>query len=223
MKLLIQIRHILFLSVYLSILVSCKNEAENKNSTWSVYRGDKGSSAYSSLSQINRTNVNKLKPVWTYNTGDSEAGMPIQCNPILANNMLYVTSPKLKVIALDPKTGKQIWRFDPFKDSAGGGVNRGVTYWEDGNDKRVFIVAGSYLFALDANNGNIKVFDKKNENYRPRKMNKMSNKSEKKNSDSDTDSDSVDPQSRIRMGSIIDENASRISSSKQPIRLWRPS
>ena len=75
----------------------------------------------------------------------------------------------------------------------------------------------------DANNRNIKVFDKKNENYRPRKMNKMSNKSEKKNSDSDTDSDSGDPQSRIRMGSIIEENASRISSSKQPIRLWRPS
>ena len=42
----------------------------------------------------------------------------------------------------------------------------------------------------DANNGNIKVFNKKNENYRPRTMNKMSNKSEKKNSDSDTDSDS---------------------------------
>ena len=54
-------------------------------------------------------------------------------------------------------------------------------------------------------------------------MNKMSNKSEKKNSDSETDSDSGDPQSRIRMGSIIDENTSRISSSKQPIRLWRPS
>ena len=120
-----------------------------------MYRGDKGSSAYSSLGQINRTNVKKLKAIWTYNTGDSEEGIPIQCNPILDNGMLYVTSPKLKVIALDPKTGKQIWRFNPFKDSSSSGVNRGVTYWEDGIDKRVFTVAGSFLFAIDANHGNL--------------------------------------------------------------------
>ena len=146
MKLLIQIYHTLFLSVCISFLFSCKNESEKKNSTWAVYRGDKGSSAYSSLGQINRTNVKKLKAIWTYNTGDSEEGIPIQCNPILDNGMLYVTSPKLKVIALDPKTGKQIWRFNPFKDSSSSGVNRGVTYWEDGIDKRVFSVLAKALY-----------------------------------------------------------------------------
>lgn len=150
---------ILFFAVLLwaslSLLVSCKSGSENKISSWSVYRGDKGSSGYSRLDQINKKNVDKLKVAWTYNTGDSEKGMTIQCNPVLANGMLFITSAKLKLISLDPKTGKQIWRFDPLKGESASGTNRGVTYWENGNDKRVFMAAGSYLYALEANTGNV--------------------------------------------------------------------
>src|SRR5262245_5320887 len=83
------------------LVLSCK---ENQSySTWSVYRGDKGNSAYSSLDQINRDNINQLEVAWTYHTGGSEEGnrSTIQCNPIIVNGRMYVTSPRLKLIALE--------------------------------------------------------------------------------------------------------------------------
>lgn len=148
-------RQILFL-VFSLLLCSCTGDG-NDFITWSSYRGDRGNTAYSSLDQINRENVARLQVAWTYHTGDAEKGnrSTIQCNPIIANGMMYVTSPKLKLIALDPATGKEIWKFDPFSDGQAAGVNRGVTYWEDGDDRRVFFVAGPYLHAFDADNGRL--------------------------------------------------------------------
>lgn len=133
---------------------SCGKKGED-HVTWSSYRGDRGNSAYSSLSQITRENVGRLAVAWTYHTGDAEMGnrSTIQCNPLIANGMMYVTSPKLKLIALDPATGKEIWKFDPFAGGQATGVNRGVSYWEDGDDRRVFFVAGPYLHAFDADDG----------------------------------------------------------------------
>lgn len=96
-----------------------------------------------------------LEVAWTFHTGDAEKGnrSTIQCNPIVVNDRMYVTSPKLKVIALDPATGKEHWRFDPFGGGNAIGVNRGVTYWSDGNEKRIFFSAGHYLYSLDADDG----------------------------------------------------------------------
>src|SRR5690606_4547394 len=104
-----------------------------------------------------KQNVKELRVAWTYNTGDAERGnrSTIQCNPVIANGMMYVTSPKLKVIALDPATGTEIWKFDPFEGQEATGVNRGVTYWSNGNDKRIFFTAGSYLYALNADDGKL--------------------------------------------------------------------
>jgi quinoprotein glucose dehydrogenase len=138
------------------LVFSCKQQ-EQSNTTWSVYRGDKGNSAYSSLDQINASNVNDLDVAWTYHTGDAEQGnrSTIQCNPIIVNGRMYVTSPKLKLIALDAGSGKEIWKFDPFEGTEATGVNRGVTYWEDKEDKRIFFAAGSYLYAINADNGTI--------------------------------------------------------------------
>ncbi len=146
-----------FLSLAISgviLLQSCSQQRDDYT-TWSVYRGDAGNSAYSSLDQIDRSNVDQLRVAWTYHTGDAEKGnrSAIQCNPIIVNGMMYVTSPKLKLIALDPGTGKEIWKFDPFGGGPSTGVNRGVTYWSDGDDKRIFFSAGSYLYAIDADNG----------------------------------------------------------------------
>lgn len=134
------------------LTLSCQDNGAQ--TTWSVYRGE-SSNAYSSLDQINRDNVNRLEVAWTYHAGDSEKGnrSAIQCNPIIVNGMMYITSPKLKLIALDPASGKELWKFDPFTGAQATGVNRGVTYWENGNDKRIFFSAGSYLYALNADNG----------------------------------------------------------------------
>ena len=90
--------------------------------------------------------MNQLEVAWTYNTGDAEEGnrSTIQCNPIIVNGRMYVTSPKLKLIALDAASGKEVWKFDPFDSTEATGVNRGVTYWEEGGDKRIYFTAGQY-------------------------------------------------------------------------------
>ncbi len=147
---------ITLLTICLIFLLSCRDERDPYRG-WSVYRGDAGNAAYSSLKEIHKQNVKELRVAWTYNTGDAEKGnrSTIQCNPVIANGMMYVTSPKLKVIALDPATGTEIWKFDPFEGQEATGVNRGVTYWSNGSDKRIFFTAGSYLYALNADDGKL--------------------------------------------------------------------
>ena len=69
------------------------------------------STRYSTLDQINRENVQKLQVAWTFDTGDVFEGSEMQCNPIIVHGVLFATTPKLRVIALDAATGKQRCRF----------------------------------------------------------------------------------------------------------------
>lgn len=138
-----------------ALLESCKQQ-EQPFTSWAVYRGDKGSTGYSALAQINTTNLAQLQLAWTYHTGDAREGnrSNIECNPIIVNGLMYVTSPQLKLVALQPATGKPMWTFDPFKNQQATGVNRGVTYWTDGaGDKRIFFSAGPFVYALNADDG----------------------------------------------------------------------
>lgn len=140
---------------YCLMLPACRQPGGD-SASWPVYRGDKGSTGYSSLLQINRSNVSSLTPVWTFHTGDARPGNrgTIQCDPIIVQGIMYVTSPMLKLMALDAATGREIWRFDPFAGGEASGVNRGVTYWDDGEkEKRIFFSAGAFVYALDALNG----------------------------------------------------------------------
>ena len=122
--------------------------------TWRTYRGDDGINAYSTLKQINQTNAGQLTVAWTYRSGDHRTNSMIECNPIIVDSVLYATSPKLKVFALNAATGEELWIFDPFdKNSKQGGINRGVTYWENGSDRRIFFSAGHRLIALNAATG----------------------------------------------------------------------
>jgi quinoprotein glucose dehydrogenase len=145
-----------FILIPLIIVLSCSTP-DKPHTTWSVYRGDRANTAYSALDQIHTKNVDKLDVAWTYHTGDADSGnrSTIQCNPLIANGTMYVTSPKLKLIALDPATGTERWKFDPFEDKQATGVNRGVTYWEEQEDKRVYFSAGHYLYAINANDGTV--------------------------------------------------------------------
>src|ERR1035441_6067800 len=122
---------------------------------WKVYAGNAAGTRYSTLKQINRKNAASLQVAWTYDTGDGFAGSEMQCNPIVVDGVLYATTPKLRVIALDAATGKLRWSFDPFASEKviGKSRNRGVTYWSDGKASRVFVVARNYLYAVDAVTG----------------------------------------------------------------------
>lgn len=122
---------------------------------WRYYGGDAGGTKYSALTQINRTNVGQLKPVWTFRCDDMRAqpATTIECNPIVIDGVMFLTSPGLKVLALDAVTGKQKWVFDPWDGKGGRGVNRGLAFWTDGKEKRLFFAAGSLLYALDGETG----------------------------------------------------------------------
>jgi quinoprotein glucose dehydrogenase len=74
----------------------------------------KKSIRYSSLKQVNTTNVKQLQVAWTYHTADAEVkGSQMQCNPIIVNGILYGSTPHLSLIALDAATGEQKWIFKP--------------------------------------------------------------------------------------------------------------
>ncbi|MCH7858326.1 MAG: pyrroloquinoline quinone-dependent dehydrogenase [Candidatus Marinimicrobia bacterium] len=141
------------------VFFGCTPKAANPYRTWRVYGGDLGGTRFSELDQINRSNVQQLEVAWVYHTGDKRDDPPstIECNPIIIDGVMYVTSPALKVIALQAATGDMIWTFDPFDGGRARGVNRGVTYWEAGDDKRILFTAGSNLYALDAETGRPKV------------------------------------------------------------------
>lgn len=139
---------------------SCSDSGENDYSAWTSYGGTKDANRYSSIDQINLDNVAQLKEAWIFNTGDKDTAnrSEMQCNPIVIEGTLYLTSSKMKLFALDPATGKQKWVFDPNTNSAeeiGFGINRGLMYWEDekGNDKRIFYGAASRLYAVNATDG----------------------------------------------------------------------
>jgi quinoprotein glucose dehydrogenase len=129
----------------------------NQFVNWSAYGGGVEDIRYSSLNQINRANVKSLKVAWTFDTGDAFHGSEFQCNPLVIDGVLYATTPKLNVVALDATNGKLIWRFDP---SEGQKVvfkmrNRGLTYWTDGSQARIYVAARQYLYSLDAKTGKL--------------------------------------------------------------------
>jgi quinoprotein glucose dehydrogenase len=142
------------IALFSCFLMSCLREKDKDYRTWEVYRGDEGSNAYSRLSQINKENVKQLKVAWTYNSGDKSDYFSLEASPIIIRGVLYCISPKLKTFALDAKTGRQLWMFNPFDDkSKEGGVCRGLNYWEDKDEQRIFTFVSNKLIALDAKTG----------------------------------------------------------------------
>src|SRR5690348_10522767 len=106
---------------------------------------------YSTLSQITPANVSKLQVAWSYDAHDAFKDSEMQSNPIIVDGVLYATTPKLRVIALNAVTGKEIWSFDP---NQGNPIqrrfrHRGVTVYKD----RVFVTHRSLLWALDKKTG----------------------------------------------------------------------
>ncbi len=152
----------LLLVFILPVLTGCFHQRANRDmgsgKDWPVYLGDNFSSHYSNLSEINRKNISRLDLAWEYHTGDdiSDNLSQIQCNPIIIDGTLYGTSPKLKVFALNAATGKPIWTFDPDPESKyAKNVNRGVSYWQSADDKRILFTSGPDLFALNAETGKL--------------------------------------------------------------------
>jgi quinoprotein glucose dehydrogenase len=136
---------------------------------WPVYGGDAGGMKYSLLEDINRSNVARLAPMWTWRTGEqpvpqtdsTRAARPgnFQATPLMIDDVLYLSTPYSRVVALDANTGRELWAHDPRAYAAGqpsngtGLVHRGVATWTDGRERRIFINSRWRLIALDARTG----------------------------------------------------------------------
>src|SRR5579883_1516850 len=134
---------------------------------WSQYGGDQGGQRHSSVSQITPANVTSLRQAWSYSTGAltrhaaSISKAAFENTPILAEGKLLVCSSFQEVSALDPGTGKEIWRFDPHlpddrKIDYPNSFNcRGVAYWKGGGGKgRIYLAANNRrLYDLDIATG----------------------------------------------------------------------
>jgi len=133
-----------------------------KDQDWPRVGGDAGGTRFSPLDQVNRRNVSRLQVAWTYHTGDAGKGTTIECTPIVIDGVMFVTTVSSRVVALDAATGKELWQFDPgagvkiTQPRASGGVNRGLAWWKDGRQARIFLGASDgRLISLDAKTGRL--------------------------------------------------------------------
>lgn len=117
------------------------------NVDWPVYGGTPAGQRYSGLTQIQPDNVSRLSQVWRYDTG---AG-GLQTSPIVIGSTLYGYAADQSVIALDAATGAEKWHFSSGMVSFQ--PARGLTYWSQGNERRLFATSSYYLYALDPATG----------------------------------------------------------------------
>jgi quinoprotein glucose dehydrogenase len=124
--------------------------AQNHN-TWADYGGAPDAAQFSSLSQINRSNVSKLQRVWTYQTNDNNRYF---FNPLVIGDVMYVMAKRNSIVALDAATGRELWTHTPPPDTKVI-TNRGLNYWEskDRKDRRLFYCSNHKLRAINAADG----------------------------------------------------------------------
>jgi quinoprotein glucose dehydrogenase len=163
----------IFVSLIIALMIASPMPAVAQSddaARWEHYGGGRHGMQYSSLSQISRDNVDALEEVWRYRTGELGEGhrepFAFQANPILVEGRLYLPTGSAIVIALDPATGKEIWRHDPKIDRNKPHAeiaNRGVSSWLDANAAsdspcrhRIFVgTLDARLIALDGATGEL--------------------------------------------------------------------
>lgn len=142
----------------ITLCITGCTSTNKRNNSWADYKADAHSSSYSSLDQINVSNVSRLKNVWTFQMNDLPQGRePVssQSNPIIVDGVMYANSGKQTVYAINAATGKEIWSCKTLEEGQPSAASRGVTYWENDDDKRILYSSGNYLMAIDATTGKI--------------------------------------------------------------------
>jgi quinoprotein glucose dehydrogenase len=140
---------LLFVAIVLSVVkLAGQGAASSASHDWAVYGGSPENQHYSSLTQINRSNVKQLEVAWSYDT--SEVG-GMQTTPLVVDGVLYGITPTQKIFAVDAESGKLLWKFD--SGIKGMQPDRGLAYWADKGDKRILVGVMNFLYALDAGTG----------------------------------------------------------------------
>lgn len=151
-------RTVLLFTIVVSPLFSAEKEGE-----WPYFGGDQGTTKYSFLAQINKDNVKELGIVWQWKA--SEEPLPqygtapgiFEATPLMIGDVLYLSTPYNRVVALDANTGQELWSYDPRAYQWGPGPrgvsfakHRGIATWTDGKQRRIFLPTRGRLIALDA-------------------------------------------------------------------------
>ncbi len=133
-----------------------------KNGEWRYYGADSGTTKYSSLDQINATNVSKLQIAWQWRA-DNFGKLPDhnwEVTPLMVGGVLYFTAgTRRDVVAVDAANGETLWMYRLDEGARGNLVartnNRGIAYWSDNKgDNRILLISPGYqLIALDAKTG----------------------------------------------------------------------
>jgi quinoprotein glucose dehydrogenase len=136
------------------VLASC---ASRPVADWPTYGHDPGGQRFSPLAQITTSNVAKLQVAWTYHMRPAAAAgrfAGAEVTPLVVDDMMYVTTPYRRVLALDPDSGAQVWSYEvpgPGQPSL-----RGVEYWPGTRAIPARIIFGTRdgrLIAVDARSG----------------------------------------------------------------------
>ena len=135
---------------------------------WPHVGASQAHTRYSPVEDITTANVGELKIVWQWEPNErplEEHGTrpgQFQATPIMVGNVLYLSTMYMRVAALDAETGEELWTFDPKAYEGGpkgspptGLKHRGIAWWSDGEDARVFLNSRDRLYALDAATGEL--------------------------------------------------------------------
>jgi quinoprotein glucose dehydrogenase len=137
--------------------------ASSGDGEWPVVGGSNHSQRFSALEQITPANVSQLRLAWKVHLGMPDAGMVVvlEATPLMVDDMLYMCNMRNEVLALDPETGKTLWRFDPRVDASGVilSVCRGVAHYRQPgatglcSARIISYAVDARMFALDAKTG----------------------------------------------------------------------
>jgi len=140
---------------------------------WRSYAGDNGSTKYSPLDQIDASNFEDLRIAWRWQSADGSVDLEslprraddrpisirgLQATPLMIDGVLYLTTALYQAAAVDAGTGETVWVHDPRAYEGGDPTHayrsRGLAYWSDGDDARIFWgTSEAYLIAVDARTG----------------------------------------------------------------------
>jgi quinoprotein glucose dehydrogenase len=142
-------RRILITSVIGAALVAQGLLTAQSDSNWVYFQGDQAGTRYSTLTQIDTSNVRNLERAWTFHTGDD--GGFFESTPMVIDSVMYFGT-RQGIFSLDAVTGQQRWKYDTT-----GTARRGPAYWPGGNGvaPRIFSGSENGMIALDARTGTL--------------------------------------------------------------------
>jgi quinoprotein glucose dehydrogenase len=130
-----------------TVLAAQENHGAQQD--WPAYGGNPEGTRYSPLTQINRSNVGQLRVAWQFDRGGGLPSGRFQAQPIVVDGILYTVTPDSSLVALDGATGKLKWSWKSGDRTS----VRGITYWTDGKEQRLFAAFGRYIYAVDPVSG----------------------------------------------------------------------